>query len=75
MDRVLIQHPDGRQFDIPLSAFRADGLVRDPSGDALSSYDAAGFVIVGYADGRPYSQPEPTPAASSPAPSARAAKE
>ncbi len=59
MDRVLVRHAtDGREFDIPKSAFETPGLVRLDDG-SFASYAAAGFVIVSYADGSAH---EPQPA-------------
>lgn len=52
-ERVIIRHPDGREYGISPSAFTHAGL--HPDG---RSYADAGFQIVGHEDGAPY---EPAP--------------
>ena len=48
--RVLITHPDGREYSLLEEDFEKDGIVRVGGPDepeAFASYKAAGFKIVG----------------------------
>lgn len=55
MDRVIVRHSDGREYDIPQASFAADRLIL-VDGEPMS-YRDAGFAIASYADGSPYEEP------------------
>lgn len=56
-ERVIVEHRDGREFDIPMADFARGKIVRDDDGE-LKTYQDAGFTIVRYADGREYEPPK-----------------
>lgn len=65
MHRVIVQHKDGREFDIPYASYRQGKIVVGDDGE-LSTYEDAGFKIVRNDDGSEYEAPkqsEPEPAA------------
>lgn len=59
MHRVIVQHKDGREYDIPYADFARGKIVRNDDGE-LVTYETAGFRIVRNADGSEYEAPKPS---------------
>lgn len=53
--RIIIRHPDGREYGIAPEAFE------DSSISPRGSYAQRGFSIVGYVGGAPYEEPAAPP--------------
>ncbi len=59
MASVIIRHPrTGHEVGIESGDFKRRKLIKDKDGED-STYEAAGYRIVSYADGSPYEQPAP----------------
>lgn len=55
--QVVIEHPDGRRYEIASGDFRRGKHVINPKTAELESFEAAGFTIVALANGQPYEAP------------------
>lgn len=57
MPQVIIEHRDGRQYEIASGDFRRGKHHLNPKTGEYETYEAAGFEIVRQADGQPYEPP------------------